>query len=159
MTLDRALALCREKRPGVAPIPAFMDQLQRYEIQCREDGLIMSNKDGDDEKSKRGDGRDTEGKTLDSKKRKVLKTCAIGPSLPSSSKRRVIQPSLPEKPNEIGERGVTGEGETVHDNGGNERSVGKDGVKESLRQVTQTTPSSTRQASIGPSLPPGFKRH
>ena len=42
MTLKNALELCRTKRPCVEPIPAFLDQLGRYEIQCREEGLITT---------------------------------------------------------------------------------------------------------------------
>lgn len=156
MTLERALALCREKRPAVAPIPAFMDQLRRYEIQCREDGLIANDNHVEDDVSKNGEGGDTVGKKLDLKKRKVMKGCAIGPSLPPSSKRRVMNPSLPDKPND--KAGGSSEGGTVDNNGDNKRPAVLADDEESTRQVAKITPSSTRQASIGPSLPPGFQR-
>lgn len=40
MTYGKAIALCKEKRPDVEPIPEFVRQCRKYEAKCRKMGLI-----------------------------------------------------------------------------------------------------------------------
>mmetsp|Transcript_4123 Transcript_4123/g.5989 ORF Transcript_4123/g.5989 Transcript_4123/m.5989 type:complete len:273 (-) Transcript_4123:90-908(-) len=40
MDLDNALALVKQRRPEADPIPAFLEQLKRYEGECKDLGLI-----------------------------------------------------------------------------------------------------------------------
>lgn len=40
MTCEEALALCRERKADVQPIPAFSAQLDKYEAKCRRMGII-----------------------------------------------------------------------------------------------------------------------
>lgn len=42
MTYQQALQLCKERRATVDPIPAFCDQLKRYEQECRELGYLTA---------------------------------------------------------------------------------------------------------------------
>jgi len=42
MTLDRAMRTMKSRRPGVSPIPAFMEQLAVYEIKCKQLGSIQT---------------------------------------------------------------------------------------------------------------------
>ena len=44
MSLNDAMAFIRQKRPEVAPIPAFMSQLQEYEQMCIELGVVHDSK-------------------------------------------------------------------------------------------------------------------
>ena len=144
MTFDSALELCQKKRPGVEPIPAFVDQLRRYEIQCREVGLIPScSTDGGG-----AEGQDETSEKDGNRKRKTSKSSAIGPSLPPSSKRRVIGPGLPDTKNNNNDNATA-----------SEECLEKIDGKRSTSAVVNRASSTKRQASIGPSLPPGFQRH
>jgi hypothetical protein len=145
MTFDSALELCQKKRPGVEPIPAFVDQLRCYEIQCREVGLIPScSTDGGG-----AEGQDETSEKDGSRKRKTSKSSSIGPSLPPSSKRRVIGPGLPDTKNNDDNDNATTREESLEKIDGNG----------STSAVVKSASSTKRQASIGPSLPPGFLRH
>ncbi len=42
MTYQQALQLCKQKRSAVDPIPAFCDQMKRYEQECRELGYLTT---------------------------------------------------------------------------------------------------------------------
>lgn len=42
MTLDRAMRTMKSRRPGVSPIPAFMEQLAVYESKCKQLGSIQT---------------------------------------------------------------------------------------------------------------------
>ena len=42
MTYQQALQLCKERRATVDPIPAFCEQLKRYEQECRELGYLTA---------------------------------------------------------------------------------------------------------------------
>jgi len=42
MTLAQSLKLCQRRRPIVDPIPAFMDQLSKYEKECRTMGYLTA---------------------------------------------------------------------------------------------------------------------
>lgn len=146
MSLENALELCRTKRPGVEPIPAFLDQLSRYEIKCREDGLIPSCTDDSTGKKNRSETDKSSANQDSTRKRKDSKySGTIGPSLPPSSKRRVIGPGLPEENSDI-------------------NAIKSDKDLEELCETGRTTIDlktslpTKRQASIGPSLPPGFMR-
>lgn len=144
MTFDSALELCQKKRPGVEPIPAFVDQLRRYEIQCREVGLIPScSTDGGG-----AEGQDETSEKDGNRKRKTSKSSSIGPSLPPSSKRRVIGPGLPDTKNNNNDNATA-----------SEECLEKIDGKRSTSAVVNRASSTKRQASIGPSLPPGFQRH
>jgi hypothetical protein len=91
MNLEEALALIKRRRPCVEPIPAFLEQLKRYEVECKSLRLIKK-QIGD------GNGEDGEGKegcddVSSSKKRKaesqgkrvIGPMRPIGPSMPPSS--------------------------------------------------------------------------
>eukprot|EP00956_Cyclotella_meneghiniana_P004409 scaffold5380_cov91-Cyclotella_meneghiniana.AAC.4 len=52
MTYQQSLALCQRRRPVVNPIPAFCDQLIKYEKECRDWGYLTA-VDGEDEVKKR----------------------------------------------------------------------------------------------------------
>lgn len=135
MAFDSALELCQKKRPGVEPIPAFVDQLRCYEIQCREVGLIPScSTDGGG-----AEGQDETSEKDGSRKRKTSKSSSIGPSLPPSSKRRVIGPGLPDTKNNNNDNATTRE--------------------ECLEKIDGKGSTNAKRQAIGPSLPPGFLRH
>lgn len=55
MTLHNSLDLVKRRRPCAGPIPAFMEQLQRYEKECKEKGLI-----NDEIKNLRDDKKDND---------------------------------------------------------------------------------------------------
>jgi len=42
MTYQQALQLCKQKRSAVDPIPAFCDQMKRYEQECRDLGYLTA---------------------------------------------------------------------------------------------------------------------
>lgn len=89
MTLQRALSLCRARRPDVDPIPAFMTQLQTYETKCRRLGVIRE--------------EDSDG--AGSKKRKAVVGPAMRPPGPpeevatnvTPKKKRMVGPMPPAK--------------------------------------------------------------
>lgn len=114
MSLEKALALCRARRPDVEPIPAFMAQLKTYEDKCRRLGVIRDDNkepkpvvgdEGNDKKRKgpvgpaigppamigpmigpsREGSKGDEDKRVRSKKMRVIGP-AVGPQMPSSSK-------------------------------------------------------------------------
>jgi len=107
MTLNQALSLCKRRRVEVCPIPAFIEQLEAYEKECRECGHLTAFDDDTEAKVETACADSSE----DSKRpgdpnddTKVKKRAAIGPSRPPSStaageqgkkKARVIGPSRP----------------------------------------------------------------
>lgn len=42
MTYTQSFSLCQRRRPVVDPIPAFCDQLKKYEKECREWGYLSA---------------------------------------------------------------------------------------------------------------------
>ena len=108
MTLKQALSMCQRRRVEVCPIPAFIEQLEAYEKECRECGYLTAIDDDAEAKVETAAVADA---TEDSKRpgcpnddTKVKKRAAIGPSRPPSSttageqrkkKARVIGPSRP----------------------------------------------------------------
>jgi len=42
MTYEQSLSLCQRRRPVVDPIPAFREQLMKYEKECREWGYLTA---------------------------------------------------------------------------------------------------------------------
>jgi hypothetical protein len=81
MEFHVALNLMKERRECICPIPAFMDQLQKYEMDCKEKGLIQ---DDAAKKRKSSSRHQKEEEEVDheqgsTKKRKAT----IGPTWPS----------------------------------------------------------------------------
>lgn len=76
MTLEEALKVCQRRRPQICPNPAFMEQLSRYETQCRQIG-VLSCKDI----SKRGE----------TSARKGNAGRTSGPTRPTSVKRGPVR--------------------------------------------------------------------
>lgn len=77
MTLDDAMELVQRRRPEVDPIPAFLNMLRDYELQCRSQGDIAS---------------DSATKKFGNKRAAAV----VGPSGPSPNRSRPrIGPSLP----------------------------------------------------------------
>ena len=42
MSLDRAMSTMKSRRPEISPIPAFLEQLSKYEVKCKQLGAIKS---------------------------------------------------------------------------------------------------------------------
>ena len=122
MTYQQALQLCKQKRPAVDPIPAFHEQLKRYEQECRELGYLTATnaqnekcntkKEGtcseSSESTKNSSTIHTKTETVGSK-RQVEASCdravkrRVGPSKPSMGPS--IGPSIgPSRPIGIGPR-------------------------------------------------------
>lgn len=114
MDLDSALALVKRRRPVAEPIPAFVEQLKRYEGECKNSGLIHNNEkkqgvDGDSSNTPMINDVTCEkegGMTTNPKKRKAEETkitigpCRgpVGPQRQQKSKKvqgPSIGPSLP----------------------------------------------------------------
>lgn len=132
MELDSAVELVQRRRQCINPIPAFMKQLQDYEKECKEKGLIC-------EVFKEVES----GQDANSRKRKVIGPMS-GPV--PSNQQSVIGPSLnvtklrktKDTDNTLGK--IIDSNESLQD--GNRKEKSKKNVV----------------APIGPSLPPGFKR-
>lgn len=132
MELDSAVKLVQRRRQCINPIPAFMKQLQDYEIECKEKGLIC-------------EVEVQSGQDADSRKRK-----AIGPiSGPvPSNQQSVIGPSL----------NVTKLRKTKATDDTFGKIIDIDS-NESIQNGNRKEKSKKNAAApIGPSLPPGFKR-
>jgi hypothetical protein len=134
MELDSAVKLVQRRRPCINPIPAFMKQLQGYEIECKEKGLICE-----------VEVKVKSGQDADSRKRK-----AIGPicgPVPSNQ-QSVIGPSLNVNVTKLRKTNDTNDtfGKIIDSN----ESIQDDNRKEKSKK--------NAAAPIGPSLPPGFKR-
>lgn len=87
--LDSALKSLKQRRQSINPIPAFTKQLQEYEKDCKGKGLICENA--------REGLKPNESMNTSAKKRKGIGP-SIGPSRePTTSKQRVVGPSLPQK--------------------------------------------------------------
>jgi len=106
MTLKQALSLCQRRRVEVCPIPAFIEQLEVYEKECRECGhLTAFDDDAKAEAAAVADSTEDNKRPVDpNDDTKLKKRGAIGPSRPPSSttageqqkkKARVIGPSRP----------------------------------------------------------------
>lgn len=121
MKYDDALALVQRKRHVVNPIESFRSQLVKYELQCKEKGLIKDKQDG-----KKTDDRVREGK---SKKRKMM-----GPSI---GPQKMLK-------NET--------------NGSSESQSKKEGSASNNDEKLKSSKDNSAKRSIGPTLPPGFKR-
>lgn len=112
MTYQQSLALCQRRRPVVNPIPAFCDQLIKYEKECRDWGYLTA-VDGQDEVKKRQQPStcaDNAGvtSTMESsseKKRKVevdnksnktnggtKKSKSVGPTMPPMEHSKAVKP-------------------------------------------------------------------
>jgi len=149
MPLDAALALCRRRRPGADPIPAFLAQLRKYEERCRELGVIKEPASttfgggfvrGPLTGPVRGSGS-VIGPAMGPVREK---STPIGPVMgPSAgpSRKRPIGPSLPplskrEKTSDGGAAPNVAPGVTVTSlppsDGGGDKSVGGDGTKYSV---------------------------
>ena len=136
--LQSALKLVKQRRQCINPIPAFIKQLQDYEKECKDEGLICesSTEDLPDESIRR--------------KRKGIGP-SIGPSRePSTSKQRIVGPSLPlqVQPNAIAAMVKAQESE----NGSNGGSFAK--VDVNLNESTSTNTSARKRTEIGPSIAP-----
>jgi hypothetical protein len=136
--LQSALKLVKQRRQCINPIPAFIKQLQDYEKECKDEGLICesSTEDLPDESIRR--------------KRKGIGP-SIGPSRePSTSKQRIVGPSLPlqVQPNAIAAMVKAQESE----NGSNGGSFAK--VVVNLNESTSTSTSARKRTEIGPSIAP-----
>lgn len=112
MTYEQAFRLCQRRRPVVDPIPAFCDQLRKYEKDCREWGYLTAveeNNSGGEQHLKYAEGpnvdTDVRVKSSSGEKRKVdgddtdvRKKHIVGPMPPShneaSSIRSTSKPSV-----------------------------------------------------------------
>lgn len=121
MKYDDALALVQRKRPCVNPIQSFRSQLVKYELQCKEKGLIKDN-----QKDKKTDDKVREGKT---KKRKMM-----GPSI---GPQKMVK---------------------CETNGSSESQPKKKSSTSKNDEKLKSSKDNSDKRSIGPTLPPGFKR-
>jgi protein-tyrosine phosphatase len=90
MTLDRAMSTMKSRRPDVSPIPAFMDQLTKYEAQCQKLGVIQP-LTGQKETTLIGPARPT--RSSDEHNEEKEKRPMIGPSMPT-----IPSSIVPERP-------------------------------------------------------------
>lgn len=85
MPLAKALEMMKERRSTIEPIPAFITQLERYEVKCKDLGLVLID-----------DDTNTNEKNSSSVKKRAI----VGPSLPPNiaakkSKSAMIGPAMP----------------------------------------------------------------
>mmetsp|Transcript_24338 Transcript_24338/g.28021 ORF Transcript_24338/g.28021 Transcript_24338/m.28021 type:complete len:367 (-) Transcript_24338:254-1354(-) len=76
MTLEEALKVCQRRRPQICPNPAFMEQLSRYETQCRQLGVLSCKDIG--QRGETSARKGNAGRTL-------------GPTRPTSGKRGPVR--------------------------------------------------------------------
>jgi hypothetical protein len=119
MTYKQALHLCKQRRSTVDPIPAFCEQLKRYEQECRDLGYLTAtdtHNDNDNTNSLGSSDRKqstglsaghAETEIVGSTKRKVEaggdgvnKKRMVGPSRPSQSIGPSIGPQIATKPSQ-----------------------------------------------------------
>jgi hypothetical protein len=182
MEFDVALNLIKERRECICPIPAFMDQLQKYEMDCKEKGLITTGAVSTPLKRKVGihnscsTGSDKEREEYEdgqqgNKKRKAT-TSSIGPMWSSSCSSRPRDSAdegdgliSTNKDTMTSAGGTTSSSTMMNGEQSNEQvefarkaSNNKDEEKKATTSAFSTTSATSRKRPIGPSLPPGFKR-
>jgi hypothetical protein len=98
MTFQQSFSLCKRRRPVVDPIPAFVDQLKKYEKECREWGYLTA-VDEVDAKDKfipsSGVKRQVDDETdaSDQNETKKKSKIAASPAMPANPKPISIGPS------------------------------------------------------------------
>mmetsp|Transcript_3889 Transcript_3889/g.7483 ORF Transcript_3889/g.7483 Transcript_3889/m.7483 type:complete len:193 (+) Transcript_3889:817-1395(+) len=182
MEFHVALNLIKERRECICPIPAFLEQLEKYELECKEKGLIRhatatATAAATDLKRKSSSGSQKEDNNEKgiTKKRKAT----IGPTWPSEQHDFVGEPngndSLGQQSTICSTSSSTRSDSMDHHGGsvdGTSKQVvdittkvsNKDEEEEKKTASTSATTTATtttgksRTRQIGPSLPPGFKR-
>ncbi len=105
MSLEESLTLMKRRRPCVDPIPAFLEQLKRYEEECKSLGLIKKKiEDGNREdrvpegKEDYDDGSSSKKRKAGSQGKRVLGPMRpIGPSMPPSYATRTEDKEVSKK--------------------------------------------------------------